>query len=133
MAPLLRISTSSEEFEEERSSMTTTVSDEKNGRMPRSVSFSEGEPVVHKVIHVDEYSPTEKRDCWYDIEEIDRIRRDAKLERKAALMNLSAPLREDVIVETKGTTTAACRLSHSIILMVAFVTIQYVWNNTNCF
>lgn len=122
MAPLLRISSSFEGYEEEWSSSTTT-SGEKKITIPRSVSFSKGEPVVHDVIHVDEYSPTEKHDCWYDVEEIDRIRRDASFERKAS-RNMSAPLREgNENFETKGT---PYRLSHSILIMIAIITVQYV-------
>lgn len=55
----------------------------------RSVSFSEEDDEVREILPLDEYTPSEKRDCWYGEEEIFQIRREAA--RVVLLMNLSVP------------------------------------------
>merc|ERR1719443_613244 len=63
------------DYGEDESSLDDSSSSSFGGS--RSVSFSE-EATVRDIIHVDDYSPSEKSDCWYGKEEKRRIRREAK-------------------------------------------------------
>jgi len=74
----------------------------------RSVSFSAGAAVhLGAVMHVDDYSETEKYQCWYQADELREIRKEVK--ETVALMNQNVPIdegsREDDVMNYDGIET----------------------------
>lgn len=59
----------------------------------RSVSFSTGASIhLGAVLNIDDYTETERCECWYQLDEMREIRRDVK--DTVALMNRNVPMHE---------------------------------------